>query len=548
MASALQDLTGPSSKARHLLGVLDRRRDPASGRIRQTVIFTRFTDTLEDLRRRLLTAQPRMRIGTYSGDGGRYLDPDSGRLVGVERDTIKHRFLRGEIDVLLCTDAAAEGLNLQTADLLVNFDLPWNPMKVEQRIGRIDRIGQVHDDIHVLNLCYPDSVEEQVYGRLLARLTQIGAIVGSQQLALLPVNQEDFQALAEGRLSEVELEQRASERAALQRGQTERMEIPAEELYRIYRQAERHSRQARPPVTLEDIQQVLTQSEYLWERGSQVIREGEASGITGGDLVEEPLLLTTSRTLYERGPADDRPLHFATHGDPVFDTLLARMAEFPAPDGIRRLEVALDEPGPPCVGYAVNLQLTDGRLETRLIDRLDQLDGLEPAVAVPVDPEQLPALEAALREKGNATRPLSSVIPRIEQLNARVARDQLILNGLVIIGLIRLRQRYGRELFRDEIQAIEAAYSDPGHRRHPIRVNNLPGSIVQQLAAVGLPFQPTIPLPGGDGAIDASPVLIRALVDHAWQQANEIRQSGLSTEEFLRRLDRRVQELLREQP
>jgi superfamily II DNA/RNA helicase len=53
------------------------------------------------------------------------------------REEVKRRFVNGDIDVLLCTDAAAEGLNLQTADLLVNFDLPWNPMKVEQRIGRI---------------------------------------------------------------------------------------------------------------------------------------------------------------------------------------------------------------------------------------------------------------------------------------------------------------------------------------------------------------------------------------------------------------------------
>lgn len=68
----------------------------------------------------------------------------------------------GEIDLLLCTDAAAEGLNLQTADLLINFDLGWNPMKVEQRIGRIDRIGQKYSDIEVLNMCYLGSTEEIV--------------------------------------------------------------------------------------------------------------------------------------------------------------------------------------------------------------------------------------------------------------------------------------------------------------------------------------------------------------------------------------------------
>ena len=135
-------------------------------------------------------------MGTYSGRGGQYWDPATSRMVGVERDEIKHRFMRGEIDLLVCTDAAAEGLNLQSADLLVNFDLPWNPMKVEQRIGRIDRIGQQHRDIYVLNLCYADSAEDIVYGRLLTRLAQVVKIVGTQQMSLLPVTPEEFLDLA----------------------------------------------------------------------------------------------------------------------------------------------------------------------------------------------------------------------------------------------------------------------------------------------------------------------------------------------------------------
>jgi Helicase conserved C-terminal domain len=153
----LDDLSGPASKMTELLRTLDQRRIRDTGRSLQTVIFTRFYDTLCDLVSRLQRVAPEALIGTYSGRGGQYWDATTGRMVGVERDEIKHRFLRGEIDILICTDAAAEGLNLQTADLLVNFDLPWNPMKVEQRIGRIDRIGQRHQDIYVLNLCYADS-------------------------------------------------------------------------------------------------------------------------------------------------------------------------------------------------------------------------------------------------------------------------------------------------------------------------------------------------------------------------------------------------------
>ncbi len=62
----------------------------------------------------------------------------------VSRDEVKRRFREGQADILLCTDAAAEGLNFQFCGALVNYDMPWNPMRVEQRIGRIDRVGQQH--------------------------------------------------------------------------------------------------------------------------------------------------------------------------------------------------------------------------------------------------------------------------------------------------------------------------------------------------------------------------------------------------------------------
>src|SRR5690606_21326610 len=130
------------------------------------------------------------RLGVYSGQGAEYYDPQLRTMRTVEREEVKALFLQGELDVLVCTDAAAEGLNLQTADLLVNFDLGWNPMKIEQRIGRIDRIGQRHEDIYVLNLCYAGSAEEEVYGRLLQRLESINQVVGAQQISLLPVTPE----------------------------------------------------------------------------------------------------------------------------------------------------------------------------------------------------------------------------------------------------------------------------------------------------------------------------------------------------------------------
>ena len=69
----------------------------------------------------------------------------------------------GSVRVLLCTDAASEGLNLQAASALINYDLPWNPSKVEQRIGRVDRIGQVQPIVRVINLYLRHSIDDDVY-------------------------------------------------------------------------------------------------------------------------------------------------------------------------------------------------------------------------------------------------------------------------------------------------------------------------------------------------------------------------------------------------
>lgn len=234
MIADMVTLTDIPSKMKVLYETLERRKNHQTGRIKQTVIFTRFYDTLTDIVSRLQQVDPQMLIGTYSGKGAKYFDPRLGCMIEVDREEVKERFLRGEIDVLVCTDAAAEGLNLQTADLLVNFDLGWNPMKVEQRIGRIDRIGQKHQNISVLNLCYADSAEEIVYKRLLSRLAEANLVVGTQQITLLPVEPEEFRQLSEGSLSPEELMVRAEERIERQRIQTESMEIDPKELYGIY--------------------------------------------------------------------------------------------------------------------------------------------------------------------------------------------------------------------------------------------------------------------------------------------------------------------------
>jgi superfamily II DNA or RNA helicase len=161
------------------------------GKLRQTgysqvMVFTQFTDTMDFLRGEI-GRDPGTRIMCFSGRGGQVPSNDGTWRV-ISRDEVKRRFRAGEADVLLCTDAAAEGLNFQFCGALVNYDMPWNPMRVEQRIGRIDRLGQSHPKIQIVNLHYADTVEADVYKALRERIGLFENVVGRLQpiLANLP--------------------------------------------------------------------------------------------------------------------------------------------------------------------------------------------------------------------------------------------------------------------------------------------------------------------------------------------------------------------------
>lgn len=86
--------------------------------------------------------------------------------------------------ILLSSEVASEGVDLQFSSLLINYDLPWNPMKIEQRIGRIDRIGQQAERIVIWNLMYADTIDDRVYTRLLERLDIFRSALGSIEAML----------------------------------------------------------------------------------------------------------------------------------------------------------------------------------------------------------------------------------------------------------------------------------------------------------------------------------------------------------------------------
>ena len=149
---------------------------------RPTLVFTAFTDTVAHLRDEWLVQEWGDSLATYTGGGGQRLR--DGTWVAVRKDEITAALFAGEIKVLLCTDAASEGLNLQAAGAIVNYDLPWNPSRVEQRIGRIDRIGQGFTEVFVRNFFIEGSVDRRVYEVLQKRCQVFTGMVGPMQPVL----------------------------------------------------------------------------------------------------------------------------------------------------------------------------------------------------------------------------------------------------------------------------------------------------------------------------------------------------------------------------
>jgi hypothetical protein len=144
---------------------------------RGCIIFSQYFDSVNWLAQQLMDDLPGERIAIYAGSGKSGIWKE-GRFTPVGREDIKLQVSRREIRLLLGTDAASEGLNLQRLGTLINLDLPWNPTRLEQRKGRIQRIGQLNDTVFVYNMRYFRSVEDRVHQLLSSRLQEIYTLFG----------------------------------------------------------------------------------------------------------------------------------------------------------------------------------------------------------------------------------------------------------------------------------------------------------------------------------------------------------------------------------
>jgi SNF2 family DNA or RNA helicase len=145
----------------------------------QAVVFTQFRTTQEALHEAL--GQAGVRTVVFHGGMSR-----------LEKEKAIQLF-RGESQVLLSTDSGSEGRNLQFCNILCNFDLPWNPMRIEQRIGRLSRIGQQRD-VHVLNFVTAGTIEEEILHLLEAKINLFELVMGEMDMILGQMEEEkDFE-------------------------------------------------------------------------------------------------------------------------------------------------------------------------------------------------------------------------------------------------------------------------------------------------------------------------------------------------------------------
>jgi superfamily II DNA or RNA helicase len=148
----------------------------------KVMLFSSFRHTLNYIYRHL--REDGFRVGMIHGG-----TPDEER-VDLRGRFEKHRDDADCLDVLLFSEIGCEGLDYQFCDCIVNYDLPWNPMRVEQRIGRIDRNGQKSESVAIINLITPGTVDADIYERCLLRIGVFNSALGGSEEILGEITRE----------------------------------------------------------------------------------------------------------------------------------------------------------------------------------------------------------------------------------------------------------------------------------------------------------------------------------------------------------------------
>ena len=196
------DLPKDDPKFDQMLEVIREKQSMENNRV---IIFSSFRHTLSYLRKKL-TAQG-IRVGQVDGSV-----PDE------ERYKLRQRFLvsrdtEDAIDVLLFSEVGCEGLDYQFCDTMINYDLPWNPMRIEQRIGRIDRRGQKSDTVKIYNMITEGTIDAVIYDRCLSKIGVFEASIGDCSEILGDISDQIFKIMFDPELTDEERQMKIEQMA-----------------------------------------------------------------------------------------------------------------------------------------------------------------------------------------------------------------------------------------------------------------------------------------------------------------------------------------------
>ena len=176
-----ENMSDEDTKVEELIKVIQNKQSMQNNKV---MVFSSFRHTLRYLHEKLSSRG--IRVGIIHGG-----------VKDDERVALRNRFkskreLNDSIDVLLFSEVGCEGLDYQFCDCLINYDLPWNPQAIEQRIGRIDRNGQKSESISIINIITEGTIDCDIYDRCLSRIGVFNSSIGDSEEILGEVTQEIY--------------------------------------------------------------------------------------------------------------------------------------------------------------------------------------------------------------------------------------------------------------------------------------------------------------------------------------------------------------------
>ena len=319
--AALQKLPPDESKMRLLHELIEQAFNSGHDTV---LVFTQYTDTMNYIVEQLSTVYGST-VMSYSGAGGRRrLNSTTSEWVDVSKKETKNLFREGkDVKILVGTDSLSEGLNLQTCGRLINYDMPWNFMRVEQRIGRVDRING-KPKIEVTNLFYKDTIEEQIYQGISADHDGFSWIVGPAQPVLAAIEEEikkhEFGPDDDDEIPSILPGAPVSKVIEGLRIEIEKAQAQAVTLSTFENiEADPKASNFMPVIDLEEVRDTIL---AIPSSREQLV---EHPSIAGTWIIQDELGLEFPVTFDRDVLADNSPdVRLLTFGDPLFDLLLLR--------------------------------------------------------------------------------------------------------------------------------------------------------------------------------------------------------------------------------